>query len=101
MDTDHIVYFSVLISLAIALGAILFKWWSFKALVKKEHIHLPIKVFGFYSEERLNSTTSRKKRDFMTMSNWSTGIMYIGLLPVVILLISTVISEVEKLLAAS
>lgn len=87
------------LTLSLAAASLIFKYYKYYLLRKKEHLYFPLKVFGFYSEQRIYSTTSGKKRAFMTYSNWLTVVMYTCLLPHLILLVVFIVSRLEMWLS--
>jgi hypothetical protein len=97
MDSDFMVYLCCGLSLSIALIAILVKVYLYNRLRKKQDTYLHFKLFGFYSEEHIYSTTSPDKRWFMNMANRTTILMYACILPTILWLISGLINLVRTL----
>ncbi|CAN5735797.1 hypothetical protein BH10BAC3_BH10BAC3_31110 [soil metagenome] len=99
MDFQTVLDYLPWLTLSLAVSSIIFKYYKYYMLRKNEHLYFPLKVFGFYSEQRIYSTTSGKKRTFMTYSNLLTVVMYTCLLPHLILLVVFIVSRLEMWLA--
>ena len=88
------------LSLAISLFLIFFKIHSLKDFQKRHKQYLRLRVFTLYKEEHINSTTSLKKRDFMTTSNWLTITIYILLFPAALFILIHLVFRIKDLLDA-
>jgi hypothetical protein len=97
MNSELMVYMCCGLSLAIAVIAILVKIHLYNRLQKKQDTHLNFKLFGFYSEEHIYSTTSPDKRRFMNIANRTTILMYACILPTILWLVSGLINLVRTL----
>jgi hypothetical protein len=97
MDSDFTVYMCCGISLVIAIAAISAKILLYNRLRKKQDTYLHFKLFSFYSEEHIFSTTSPDKRWYMNIANRTTILMYASLLPVILWLVSNLIDFMRTL----
>lgn len=60
-------------------------------------MYVRLRIVGFYSSENIEHTTAQKKRDYMAMSNYATGIAYACALPHIPLIIIEFALHLPKL----
>jgi hypothetical protein len=78
--------------MSFGLWAIWFKYYTTLTFRRKSGQSIHLKLLSFYKNEQIHSTTSIKKRHFMTESNWWTIIVYTCLLPHLVMLILDVLT---------
>lgn len=87
-------------TLGIGLFCLSFKYFFTQFFRKRTGIMMRVKLLTFYKTEHIYSTTSIRKRDFMTEANWLTIFTYVCLLPSILLLFSDLLSHFMVLLNA-
>ena len=80
MNLIELLYVIRWVTLGLAFCAITYKFYAINGIFKSKKLILS-RLLSFYSQEKIYSTSVRKKRDAMIVSNWTTAVMLACLIP--------------------
>ena len=73
-----------------------YKFYIYYQVRKKAKLAVRFRLFTFYTEEQIESTTSAKKRIYMSRANYATILMYAFILPILLWIIFNAFQLIEE-----